>query len=133
MFVQQTSLLAYKTLANVRSECRPHKKQYIDVVAGVEDIDGVDGGVLILKPPCREPFGEVAVITGEGMLYLNEENIYFNYMIQKIVICYLLPSVFQWYSFSIHGLPLTSQMIDTVFAGQNPITIGVIIDSRPAA
>lgn len=94
MFVQQTSLLAYKTLANVRSECRPHKKQYIDVVAGVEDIDGVDGGVLILKPPCREPFGEVAVITGEGMLYLNEENIYFNYRIQKLsyLICYLLCS-----------------------------------------
>lgn len=87
MVVQQTSLLAYKTLANVRSECRPHKKQYIDVVAGVEDIDGVDGGVLILKPPCREPFGEVAVITGEGMLYLNEENIYFNYMILS---CHML-------------------------------------------
>lgn len=69
-----TSLLAYKTLANVKSECKPHKKQYIDVeVAGVEETDGVDGGVLILKPPCLEPLGEEEVMTGDGMLYLNEK------------------------------------------------------------
>lgn len=39
-------------------------------VAGVEETDGVDGGVFILKPPCLEPLGDVEVITGDGMLYL---------------------------------------------------------------
>lgn len=46
------------------------------VVAGVDDTDGVEGGVLILKPPCREPFGEVEVMIGEGMLYLKSNEKY---------------------------------------------------------
>lgn len=43
----------------------------MEVVAAVDDaIEGVEGGVLILKPPWREPFGEVAFMTGDGMMYL---------------------------------------------------------------
>jgi len=45
------------------------------VLAGVEDdMDGVEGGVLILMAPWRDPFGELEVSIGEGMLYLQVES-----------------------------------------------------------
>lgn len=41
------------------------------MLAGVdEDTDGVEGGVQVLMAPWRDPFGELDVIMGEGMLYL---------------------------------------------------------------
>jgi len=46
----------------------------MDVLAGVEDeMDGVEGGVLMLMAPCRDPLGELEVSMGEGMLYLQIE------------------------------------------------------------
>lgn len=61
------------TLAKFKSECSPQRKQYIDVVpAGVDAIEGVEGGVLMLLiPPWRDPFGELEANMGEGMLYLS--------------------------------------------------------------
>lgn len=48
----------------------------MEVLAGVDDTDGVDGGVL-MPPSPRDPFGEqlLAIGTGDGMLYLKWENI----------------------------------------------------------
>lgn len=41
------------------------------MLAGVEEeTDGVEGGVQVLIAPWRDPFGELDVIMGEGMLYL---------------------------------------------------------------
>lgn len=42
----------------------------MDVQAGVDETDGVDGGV---PPKPREPFGELLLLnadTGDGILYL---------------------------------------------------------------
>lgn len=43
----------------------------MEVLAGVDDTDGVDGGVL-MPPSPRDPFGEqlLTIGTGDGMLYL---------------------------------------------------------------
>lgn len=64
-------MLAYKTRANVKSECKPQRKQYIDVVvvADVDETDGVDGGVCI-PPKALDPFGEPDDGNGDGILYL---------------------------------------------------------------
>lgn len=46
------------------------------MLAGVEEeTDGVEGGVQVLMAPWRDPFGELDVIMGEGMLYLQGKNI----------------------------------------------------------
>lgn len=43
----------------------------MEVLAGVDDdMEGVEGGVLMLMAPCRDPLGELEVSMGEGMLYL---------------------------------------------------------------
>lgn len=60
-------MLAYKTRASVKSECKPQRKQYIDVLAGVEDTDGVEGGVWMPLIPL-DPFGELDCGIGDGML-----------------------------------------------------------------
>lgn len=47
----------------------------MDWLAAVEDdMDGVEGGVLMLIAPCRDPFGELEFIMGEGMLYLESRS-----------------------------------------------------------
>lgn len=48
---KRTSLLACSTRAKVRSECKPHKKQYMEVVlvCGVFVYTGVTGGMVSIK------------------------------------------------------------------------------------
>lgn len=76
------------------------------MLAGVDETEGVDGGVMPLKP--REPFGELLFRPdiGDGMLYLcrrNKRNEIRNAMNENDDGKYEnLPSVLQRYTFRIH-------------------------------
>lgn len=60
-------MFAYKSLASVKSECKPQTRQYIDVVVAV-----VSGGVVI---PSARPLGlgEMELEIGDGILYLERD------------------------------------------------------------
>lgn len=63
-FITLTSLLAYSSLANVKSECKPHTRQYIDVV------EAVARGGVVMPIPRLLGLGEIELEIGDGILYL---------------------------------------------------------------
>jgi len=95
------------------------------VLAGVEDeMDGVEGGVLMLMAPCRDPLGELEVSMGEGMLYLQMEMDIVSGTHSHVF------REFKWRTFCargepirIHRLPLAGQVILAVLAGQHAIAV----------
>lgn len=100
------------------------------MLAGVDDTDGVDGGVF-MPPSPRDPFGELLfkAATGDGILYLKRRQKRsggVNHLRQcggggancivRQKLHINLPAMFQWNSIGVHRFPLLCQMIDATCA-----------------